>query len=172
MVIYLPVKFEFDWANRFWVRVQKRKCGATDGWTNVQNMDKQNYTSSERNLAMMVIYVPVKSDWTNPFRIKEPGNENVDRRMDRQMDGWNYTNFDRNLAMMVIYVPVKYEFDWTKRFPVRVRKHKCGQMDGQTNGQKRTNKQTELHQFQKECSYDGDLCPCQVWIRLDKPFSS
>ena len=27
MVIYLPVKFEFDWSNRFKVRVRKRKCG-------------------------------------------------------------------------------------------------------------------------------------------------
>ena len=38
-------------------------------------------------------------------------------------------------------------------------------VDGQTDGQtdkKRTNEQTELHQFQKESSYDGDLCPCQV----------
>ena len=25
-----------------------------------------------------------------------------------------------------------------------------------------TNEQTELHQFQKESSYDGDLSPCQV----------
>ena len=32
--------------------------------------------------------------------------------------------------------------------------------DGQTNGQ--TDKRTELHQFRKEPSYDGDLCPCQV----------
>ena len=29
-------------------------------------------------------------------------------------------------------------------------------VDGQTDGQ--TNGQTELHQFQKEPSYDGDLC--------------
>ena len=29
-VIYLPVKFEFDWTNRFQVRVWKRKCGRTD----------------------------------------------------------------------------------------------------------------------------------------------
>ena len=36
-----------------------------------------------------------------------------------------------------------------------------GQTDGQTNGQK-TDKRTELHQFRKEPSYDGDLCPCQV----------
>ena len=38
--------------------------------------------------------------------------------------------------------------------------------------QKRTNKHTELHQFRKEPSNDGDLCPCQVYIRLDTPFSS
>ena len=30
----------------------------------------------------------------------------------------------------------------------------------------------EFHQFQKEPSYDSDLSPCQVWIRLDKPFLS
>ena len=29
-------------------------------------------------------------------------------------------------------------------------------VDGQTN------ERTELHQFRKEPSYDGDLCPCQV----------
>ena len=34
MVIYLPVKLEFDWSNRFRGRVRKRKCGWTDGWTN------------------------------------------------------------------------------------------------------------------------------------------
>ena len=28
MLIYLRVKFEFDWTNRF--RVQKRKCGRAD----------------------------------------------------------------------------------------------------------------------------------------------
>ena len=33
MVIYLPVKLEFDWSNRFRVRVRKQKCGQTDGWT-------------------------------------------------------------------------------------------------------------------------------------------
>ena len=33
LVIYVPVKFEFDWTNRFRVRVQKPKCGQTDGWT-------------------------------------------------------------------------------------------------------------------------------------------
>ena len=53
---------------------------------------------------------------------------------------------------MVIYVPVKFEFNWTNRFQVRVRKRKCG----------RTNEQMKLHQFRKEPSYDGDLCPCLV----------
>ena len=58
--------------------------------------------------------------------------------------------------MMVIYLPVKFEFHWTNHFRVRVRKQKCGRTD------KRTNKRTELHQFRKESSYDGDLCLCQV----------
>ena len=62
--------------------------------------------------------------------------------------------------MMVIYVPVKFEFNWTNHFRVRVRKRKCGQTDGWTD--KWTNEQTELHQYRKEPSYDGDLCPCQV----------
>ena len=44
-------------------------------------------------------------------------------------------------------------------------------MDRQTD-KKQTNERTELHQFRKELSYDGDLCPCQVQIRLDKLFSS
>ena len=33
--------------------------------------------------------------------------------------------------------------------------------DRQMN-KKQTNKQTELHQFRMEPSYDGDLSPCQV----------
>ena len=54
--------------------------------------------------------------------------------------------------MMVIYLPVKFEFDCSKRFRVRVQKQKClgresgnGNVDRQTNGQKWTNKQMELH---------------------------
>ena len=53
--------------------------------------------------------------------------------------------------MMVIYLPVKFEFDWTKHFQVRVRKRKCCRID------KWTNERTELHQFRKEPSNDGDL---------------
>ena len=70
---------------------------------------------------------------------------------------------------MVIYVPVWIRLDkpflspetkmWTDRWMDR-------QMD-----KKRTNECMELHQIQKEPSYDGDLCHCQVWIRLDKLFS-
>ena len=77
-----------------------------------------------------------------------------------QTKGRNYNNFERNLAMMVMYLPVKFEFDWTNHFRVRVRKRKCW----------RTNERTELHQFWKEPSYDGDLSPCQVWIRFAQHF--
>ena len=34
-------------------------------------------------------------------------------------------------------------------------------IDRQTD-KKRTNEQTEFHQYRKEPSYDADLCPCQV----------
>ena len=56
---------------------------------------------------------------------------------------------------------------WTDRRMDRKtdKKQTNGQKNGQTNGQNYTN-------FEKEPSYDGDLCPCQVRIRLDKPFSS
>ena len=73
MVIYLPVKFEFDWSNRFGVRVRKQKCGQTDGWTDKRTKNGQtngrNFTNIERNLAMMLIYVPVKFEFdrTNRF---------------------------------------------------------------------------------------------------------
>ena len=69
MVIYLPVKFEFDWTNRFRVRVRKPKCGWTDKRTENRQTKRWNFTNFERNLAMMVIHVPVTSefDWTNHF---------------------------------------------------------------------------------------------------------
>ena len=44
MVIYVPVKFEFDWTNRFQVRVRKRKYGRTDGWT-----DKRTKTDKQKD---------------------------------------------------------------------------------------------------------------------------
>ena len=65
--------------------------GNVDGQTNGQT-NRRNYTNFERNLAMMVIYLPVKFefDWTNRFHVKSPeteiltdfelesGNRNVD----------------------------------------------------------------------------------------------
>ena len=127
MVIYVPVKYEFDWTNRFRNRVRKQKCGRTDGWT-----DKRGDGITqifERNVAMMVIYVPDKFefDWTNPFRVtfqkRQCGQtdgwtdkQTINGQTDRQTNRQNFTNFERNLAMMVIYIPVKYEFDCTNHF--------------------------------------------------------
>ena len=81
MVIYAPVKFEFDWTNRFRVRVRKRKCERTDGQTNGQ-MKRRNFTNFERNLAMMVIYLPVKQ---TVFEL-ESGNEKCGRTDRRMLD--------------------------------------------------------------------------------------
>ena len=66
--------------------------------------------------------------------------------------------------------PVKFEFDWTKPFSSTSPETEM-LTDRQTDN-KETNEQTEIHQFQKEPSYDGDLSPCQVWIRLDTAFLS
>ena len=72
MMIYLPVKFEFDWTKCFWVRVRKQKCWRTDKLTINRQMNKRNYTNFERNLAMMVIYLPTKFefDWTKCFWVR------------------------------------------------------------------------------------------------------
>ena len=92
MVMHLPIKFEFDWTKRFRVRVQKRKNGQTDGWTekwtkNGQEngqTNRRDYTNFERNLAMIMIYVPVKYefDWTNFFQV------GVLKRKCGLTDGW------------------------------------------------------------------------------------
>ena len=67
MVIYVPVKFEFDWTQHFRVRVWKQKRGRTSKRTKNRQRNRRNYTNFERNLAMMVIYLPVmfEIDWTN-----------------------------------------------------------------------------------------------------------
>ena len=110
--------------------VDEQTDGQTNGQKNGQT-NRRNYTNFERNLAMMVIYVPVKFkfDSTNRFQVR------VRKRKCGQTDGWtdkltknrqtkgrNYTNFERNLAMMVICLPVKFEFNWTNRFRVWKRK--------------------------------------------------
>ena len=91
MVIYLPVKFEFNRTNRFQVRVRKRKCGQTVGWTDKRTKNGQtngrNFTNFERNLAMMVIYLPVKFEFnrTNRFRVRVRKQKMwTDRRTDRR----------------------------------------------------------------------------------------
>ena len=58
-----------------------------DKWTKYGQTNRWNYTNFERNLAMMMIYVPVKYefDWTNVFEL-ESGNENVDGQTDGQTD--------------------------------------------------------------------------------------
>ena len=72
MVIYVPVEFEFEWTNCFQVRGRKKKCGRTDKLTKNGQTNRWNYTNFERNLAMMVIYVPVKFEfyWTDHFRVR------------------------------------------------------------------------------------------------------
>ena len=69
MVIYVPVKYEFNWTNRSRVRVWKPKCGGTDKKTKNGQTKVRNYTHFERNLAIMVIHLPVKFefDWTDRF---------------------------------------------------------------------------------------------------------
>ena len=70
MVIYLPVKSEFDWTNCFRVRVRKLKF-LMDRQTSKTQTNRQNYTNFERNLTV-VIYLPIKFefDWTNRFRVR------------------------------------------------------------------------------------------------------
>ena len=61
-----------------------RQTDDENGQTNTRN-----FTNFERNLAMMVIYLPVKFefDWSNRFLKLESGNENVDKQMDGQTNG-------------------------------------------------------------------------------------
>ena len=46
--------------------------GQTDGHTNGQKTNRRNFTNFERNLAMMLIYLPVtfEFDRTNRFRVR------------------------------------------------------------------------------------------------------
>ena len=44
MVIYLPVKFKFNWTKRSRVRVRKQKCGWTDGRGTHQSNRQTGYT--------------------------------------------------------------------------------------------------------------------------------
>ena len=48
MVICVPVKFDFDWTNRFLVRVRKQKCGRTDKRTNKRMESRNKQAISDR----------------------------------------------------------------------------------------------------------------------------
>ena len=64
--------------------------GWRDKWTKNGQTNGRNYTNFERNLAMMVIYVPVKFefDWTNRFRVRVRKRKMwTNRRMDKRTDG-------------------------------------------------------------------------------------
>ena len=59
-----------------------------DKQTKNGQMNRRKYTIFESNLAMMVIYLPFKSefDWTKWFEL-ESGNENVDgQKTDKRTD--------------------------------------------------------------------------------------
>ena len=126
MVMYLPVKFEFDWTKRFEL---ESGSGNVD-----EQMKRRNYTNFKRNLTMMVIYLSVKFefDWTNRFRVRVRKMKMwMDIRMDRQTDK-KWTNermelhqFRKEPSYDGDVSPVKFEFDRTQRFRVRVQKQKC-----------------------------------------------
>ena len=62
------------------------ESGNVDGHTNGQ-MNGRNYTNFERNLAMMVIYLPVKLNSIGPAVFElESGNENVNGQTEGQTD--------------------------------------------------------------------------------------
>ena len=77
----------------------------TNGWTDkrtkIGQTNTRNFTNFKRNLAMMVIYVPVKYefDWINIFEL-ESGNENVARWMDRQRDKQEESACERALCQL------------------------------------------------------------------------
>ena len=127
MVIYLPVKFEFDWTKRFRVRFRKQKCWRTNERTELHQFWKE--PSYDGDLSPGQVWIRLDT----AFSSYSPETEML---TDRQTNRQNYTNFERNLAMMVLYFSVKFEFDWTQRFRVTVRKQKCWRTDTQTkNGE-------------------------------------
>ena len=76
MVSYLPVKFEFDWTNRFRVRVQKLKM-----WT-----DRQTDVGNINLIGGLVTHNPPKNDIFHVFylslhmsRIKRSRSEELAR---------------------------------------------------------------------------------------------
>ena len=56
----------------------------TDKRTKNGQTNGQNYTNFERNLAVMMINLPVKFEFDRTVFELEPGNENVDGQTDRR----------------------------------------------------------------------------------------
>ena len=60
------MKFDFEWTNRFRIRVRKPqifRIMLTNKMLRNGQTNKRNNTKFERNLAMMVIYLPIKFDF-------------------------------------------------------------------------------------------------------------
>ena len=56
MVIYLPVKFEFDWTNRFRVRIRKRKMQTDVGHINlILGLVTRNPPNKSKNAIKLVL---------------------------------------------------------------------------------------------------------------------
>ena len=140
MVIYLPVKVEFNWTKRFWLTVRKRKCWWTDKRTKNGQMNIQNYTSFQSNLALMVIYLPVKFeiDWTKHFRV----------RVQKQKCWWTKNGPILKTTLLWWWSISLLSLNYIGQSVFELESRNGMVMDRQMD-KKQTNKQTELHQFQK-----------------------
>ena len=122
MVIYLPVKFEFDWTQCFQVRVRKQKFWQTNGQKTDKRTDLKMYFLwfSRGHSGWVVTHTPPTSmvRGSNPRSFVGKGifspmvcslQERIltksilltDRQTDKKqtMNRPNYTNIERNLAM-------------------------------------------------------------------------
>ena len=63
MMIYPPVKFEFDWTKCFRVRVPETEMFTDRQIGKKGQTNRRNYTNFESNLAMIVIYLSVKFEF-------------------------------------------------------------------------------------------------------------
>ena len=97
---------------------QKRRNGRKNGQTN-----RRNFTNFERNLAMMVIYLPVKFefDWSNRFKVRVRK-----RKMwtDRQTDGQTDVGHINLIGGLVTRNPPKKHI-YSQNKLVKVWRHLC-----------------------------------------------
>ena len=71
MVMYLSVKFEFDWTKHFRLKSPETEM-LNDRQTDNGQTNRQNNTNFESNVAMMMLYLPVKIEFhlTKRFRVR------------------------------------------------------------------------------------------------------